>query len=52
VGSAAEILKMATPDTRIVNANGQTITLPDGTHVGGALRIVTSDDGAVHVTAG
>jgi len=47
VGSAAEILKLAGPSTRIVNLAGRALELPPGSVVGGALHVILSDEGDV-----
>ena len=45
VGSAAEILKMADTETRVIDAGGKVLTLPSGTVVGSSLTVTVAHDG-------
>lgn len=47
LGQAAEIQKLAGPDTRIVSAGGATLALPSGTTVGSRVRLTVAADGCV-----
>ena len=51
VGAAAEILKMAAPETQVINANGQTIVLPASVAVGSAVHVTVAADGVICVTS-
>lgn len=44
LGPAAEILKRIAPATRVVDAGGATIGLPDGAAIGSRVRVVTEGD--------
>jgi len=48
IASAAEILKLAGPATRVLDAGGRTVTLPPGVVVGSRVHLIT-DDGDVRV---
>jgi len=45
VGVAAEILKMARAETRIIDAGGQLLTLPAGIVVGSRVTVTVEPDG-------
>ncbi len=45
VGSAAEILKMAGTETRVIDAGGQFLTLPSGMVVGSCVTVTLAHDG-------
>ena len=47
VGTSAEIYKLARPDTRILNAGGRVLSLPEGVSIGSLLRITVQDDGQI-----
>lgn len=51
VGAAAEILKMAGPETQVINANGQTIVLPAGVAVGSAVHVTVAADGVIRMAS-
>lgn len=44
LATAAEILKLARPGTRIIDARGMPVALPSGATVGSRVRVVTEDD--------
>ncbi|MGI8548477.1 MAG: hypothetical protein ACR2M1_14320 [Gemmatimonadaceae bacterium] len=44
MGSAAEILKLADPATRLVDAGGRTIVLPQRLTAGDLVRVVFTSD--------
>ncbi len=50
IGMAAEILKMARAETRIIDAGGQLLTLPIGTAVGSGVTVAVAPDGCVTLT--
>lgn len=52
VGSAAEILKMVGTATKIVDAHGQRLTLPDGTTVGSEMAVAVAADQSVTLNVG
>ncbi len=39
MGSAAEILKLAAPTTRVVDAGGRALALPHGCKIGSTIRV-------------
>lgn len=45
MGAAAEILKLAAPITRVVDAGGRAITLPRDFEIGGKIMVVFDADG-------
>lgn len=45
VGSAAEILKMADAETRVIDAGGKVLALPSGMVVGSSLTVTVAHDG-------
>lgn len=47
IGSAAEIQKLAGPDTRVLSGGGQSLTLPPGTTVGSRVQLTAGDDGRI-----
>lgn len=49
VGMAAEILKMARADTRIIDGAGQLLTLPPGAVVGSHVTLTVAPDGNLTV---
>lgn len=49
IGSAAEILKLAGPATRVVDAGGRTISLPHGASIGSTIRIESALDGDIEL---
>ena len=49
VGMAAEILKMASSETRVIDAAGQILTLPAGTVVGNPVALIVAPDGRLTV---
>lgn len=49
VGSAAEILKMASADARIIDAGRQLLTLPDGIAAGSCVTVTVEIDGRVSI---
>ena len=49
VGMAAEILKMARADTRVIDGAGQLLTLPAGTVVGSHVTLTVTPDGRLTV---
>lgn len=40
LGPAAELVKMAQPTTKVLDANGAELTLPDGAAIGAPLTVV------------
>lgn len=54
VGMAAEILKMARADTKVIDAAGQLLTLPAGMIVGSRVTLTVAPDGRlmIHSTQG
>ena len=52
VGSAAEILKMASPDTKVVDARGQLIELSPDIHIGNEITVATDSNGGVSLRVG
>ena len=51
VGMAAEILKMARTNTRVIDAAGQLLTLPPGMVVGSRVTLTVSPDGRLTVSS-
>lgn len=47
LGSAAEILKTARAETRVLDAGGRVVTLPAGARIGRPIVVSVNDDGAV-----
>jgi predicted amidohydrolase YtcJ len=47
LGAAAEILKMISADTRVIDAAGQLLTLPAGMTVGNPAAVTVASDGRV-----
>lgn len=52
IGSAAEILKMASADTRMVDAHGQLIEMSPNIRVGAGITVTIEADGSVGITPG
>ena len=51
VGMAAEILKMARTNTRVIDAAGQLLTLPPGMVVGSRVTLTVAPDGRLTVSS-
>ena len=51
VGMAAEILKMARTNTRVIDAAGQLLTLPPGMVVGSRVTLTVAPDGRLTVNS-
>ncbi len=51
VGSAAEILKMASTETYVVDARGQLIELSPDIRIGAGVTVTANADGAVSIHA-
>ena len=47
IGAAAEIQKLAGPDTRLLTAGGRSLTLPQGTVIGSRLLLAVDAQGCV-----
>ena len=51
IGMAAEILKMANADTRVIDASGQSVSLPAEIIIGSRVDVIAAPDGTVEVTS-
>ena len=49
LGVAAEIQKLATPATRVIDAHGQIIHLPPQARIGSTVQLVEGDDGVIRI---